>query len=237
MSDSKQNSIAIKLSEIKMIWNHFLKIIKRFSYVKIIMTICWYEICATNWFEIMINFICIVATIQQFDWLINNIVDVEQDEIDDKNVEFEKFEILFASTICDVFDFWLIEMKIRMSNSNRLRKFLFWTNWIQLNQRLKFNWSTRRTQRKYFCLYAFQILFKWFFCSFVKVWFFCCIATFAQNIFFESIKMMFLNVWKKMLLIWREKRLLEEFSNQKLNFVILNYWWFLMFDDSILKLI
>ena len=94
------------------------------------MTICWYEICAANWFEIMINFTCIVATSQRFDWLINNIVDVEQNEIDDKNVEFEKFETLFASTICDVFDSWLIEMKIRVSNSNWSQKFLFWTTWI-----------------------------------------------------------------------------------------------------------
>ena len=32
---------------------------------------------------------------------INNIVDVEQNEIDDKDVEFKKFEVLFASKACD----------------------------------------------------------------------------------------------------------------------------------------
>ena len=51
-------------------------------------------------------------------------------------------------------------MKTRVSNSNRLQRFLFWTNWIQLNQRLEFDWSTRRTQRKYFYLYIVQIFFE-----------------------------------------------------------------------------
>ena len=74
------------------------------------------------------------------------------------------------------------------------------------------DWSIRRAQKKYFYLYVVQILFRFSFCSFVKLWFSCCIATFAQNIFFENIEMMFLNVWRKMLLIWRENCLLEEFS-------------------------
>ena len=61
---------------------------------------------------------------------INNIVDVEQNEIDDKEIEFEKFKTLFASKTCDEQDFRLIEIETRVSSSNRLRKSLFWTNWI-----------------------------------------------------------------------------------------------------------
>ena len=52
---------------------------------------------------------------------INNIVDVEQDEINDKIVEFEKFdlhqkfeifEFCCIKLICDVIDFWLIKRRI-----------------------------------------------------------------------------------------------------------------------------
>ena len=120
-----------------------------------------------------------------------------------------------------------------MSNSNWLQKFLFWTNWIQRSQRLKFDWSAFRTQKKYSYLYIVQVLFKSFFCSFVKVWFSCCIATFAQNIFFESTEMMFLNIWKKMLL-YDVKNVFSKDSraeNQELELDVLNYWWSLIFDD------
>ena len=128
--------------------------------------------------------------------LINNIVDVEQKKIDDKEIEFEKFETLLASKICDVTEFWLIEMKTRMSNSNWLQEFLFWTNRIQLSQRLKFDWSIRREQRRYFYLYVVQVFFRFSLCFFVKVWFSCCIATFRfkQRLFFKSIEMTSLNV-------------------------------------------
>ena len=129
------------------------------------MTIYWYvDMKFARWVDLR-------QTNNLIDWLINNIIDVERDEIDWKD------------KICDVFNFWLIEMKTRMSNSNWLQRFLFWTNWIQLNQRLKSDWSVDKTWRKYFYLYRIQIFSRWFFCSFDKIWFSCCIATFAQNIF------------------------------------------------------
>ena len=84
----------------------------------------------------------------------NNIVDVERNEIDDKNVEFEKFEkfekieeIEFCLHFCDESTIWLIEIEIRMSNSIWLQKFLIWTNWIQLNLRRKRSWIDWKTNR------------------------------------------------------------------------------------------
>ena len=71
-----------------------------------------------------------------------------------KNLKF-----WLASRTCDEQNFRLIEIEIRVSNSNWLQRFLFWTNWIQLNQRLKFDWSSRKAQRKYFYLYVVQVLF------------------------------------------------------------------------------
>ena len=53
--------------------------------------------------------------------------------ISDNNIEF-------CLHRCDEFTIWLIEIEIRMSNSNWSQKSLFWTNWIQLSQRLKFDW-------------------------------------------------------------------------------------------------
>ena len=56
MFDSKQNSATTNVSEIKMIWNHFLKMIKRSSYVEFIMTICCCENCSelTTWLNWLI---------------------------------------------------------------------------------------------------------------------------------------------------------------------------------------
>ena len=117
---------------------------------------------------------------------------------DEKTCSLKILEVIFLNNDmkldlhrCDESTTWLTEMKTRVSNSNRLQKSLFWTNWNQLNQRLKSDWSTRRTRKKYFYLYVVQALFKFFFCFFVKVWFFCCIATFAQNLLFENTEMTF----------------------------------------------
>ena len=141
-----------------------------------------------------------------------------------KTSNLKNLKFWLASKICDESNLWLTEIEIRMSNSNWLQKFLFWTNRIQLSQRLKFDWSIRRAQKKYFYLYVVQVLFKSSFRFFVKVWFSCCIATFRfkQRLFFENIEITSLNVWRKMLLIWCEKRFLEEFSIEKW----ISIWWF-----------
>ena len=65
------------------------------------------------------------------------------------------------------------------------------------------------------CLSAF--LSKYDFFAVSRSWWF------EQRLFFENVEMMFLNVWKKTLLIWCEKRLLKKFSKQKLKLDILNY--------------
>ena len=85
MFDSWQNSATTKFSKIKLTWNHFLYVIKRSSYVKIITICCYDDMLRWN-----------LRRIDDLIDKINNIVDVEQDKIDDKNVEFEEFEILLC---------------------------------------------------------------------------------------------------------------------------------------------
>ena len=101
------------------------------------------------------------------------------------------FNFKFCLHRCDKSINWLMEIKTRILNSNWLQKHLFQTNWIQLNQRLKSDWLTRKTQKKKFHVVRF---FLNFFCFFVKIWFLCYIATFAQKIFFENTEMICSNV-------------------------------------------
>ena len=56
---------------------------------------------------------------------------------------------------------WLTEIETRMSNSDWSQRFLFWTNWVLLNQRLESDWSARRTQKRYFYFYAEKDVFSW----------------------------------------------------------------------------
>ena len=97
-----------------------------------------------------------------------------------KNLKFclhQKFATLL------IFNWLKLKLECRIQIDRK--DFCFKTNWIQLNQRLKSDKSTRRTQKKYFYFYKIQNLFSSSLCSFVKIWFFCCIKTFrSSNVYF-----------------------------------------------------
>ena len=106
MSDSKQNSTTTRISETELIWNHFLNVVRRSSYVKIItiMTIwCYDDMLIWN-----------LRRIDNLIELINSIVVVERNEIDwQRNRIWKIWEIwaLLALKICDVSDRWLTERR------------------------------------------------------------------------------------------------------------------------------
>ena len=185
------------------------------------MTIRWYEICdeLTTW----LNWSIISSTSSKMKSMTKT--------SNSKNLKF-----WLASKICDDVELWLTEMKTRMPNSNRSQKFLFWTNWT-------FCWICDEAD---FWLISWQ--------SFEKIFLFVCETSSFQIFFFlfrqSMIFLLYRDVraeyilrehWndvseciKKMLLIWRKKRLLEKFSNQELKFDILMFWIIDDFDDSVL---
>ena len=168
--------------------------------------------------------------------LINNIVDVEQKKIDDKNVEVEEFEVLLAFKTCDELTTWLTEIEIRVSNLNWSQKSLFWTNWIQLNQRLKFDWSTRRTQRRYFYLYVVQSLFWIVFLFFRQNISLLCRDVRAKYIFRKHWNDI-LECMKKNVIDITRKTSSRKILESRIEFDDFDVLIILLFDDSILKLI
>ena len=85
---------------------------------------------------------------------------------------FDVLKLLFLSNDlkfclhrCDESTIWLTEIENRMSNSNWSQRFLFWTNWTQLNlrrSRFLIDWLINIARRRYFDWYVIQVLFELF---------------------------------------------------------------------------
>ena len=162
--------------------------------------------------------------------LINNIVDVEQNEIDDKDVEFKNLKNLkLCLHRCDESTTWLIETETRISNSNWSQRFLFWTNWILW----LINWQSFEKIFLFVCDSSFFQIFSFFFHqSMIFLLYRDVRAEYILrkhwNDVSECTKKDVINITKKTF----SRRILES----RIEIWYFDYWWSLMFDDSVLKL-
>ena len=97
------------------------------------------------------------------------------------------------------------------------------------------NWSIRKTRKRYFCLYVTQVLSELSFCSSCQ----CKMFWFSRSVCSSKRLKWFFRMYNERRYWYNAKDVFSKnfrSKNQELEFDILNYWWFLMFDDSVLNL-